>query len=441
MNEFIRSGLHGTIGAEDFCYRLGNVLVKPDGQITVDEQGIDIGYNSGIDPLGVKEKFQKLYNLHPGVTDVAIAYGALMILGEFLASHRKYPILTFQLLGKHGSFKTSLARRVVIHLPGDRQEIHFYNKPNISAFNSVKEQSDIFTIHVDDVLTVRDYMKKQKYADLYETIVRMTDREMYRGVTIVTSERIPDGVAASAYDRVWTVSMPNFEPDDKDRWYSVLSDIEKQDVSIFYVYILQNLMKHYDSFIRDLSGFFDKVTFPGELKRTRFHDHLKFLAFSKFIVEKYYFETVHDMEGFEKKCEILTNQAIELQKMVEERDRCEEPLDYRKIVSEILLGKGAFVPYTEKDRYDNAAETSDKVYFSKNGYFFVRAYPLAAEIEKRYGYRVTPTTLGKELEKCLLRAPNVGDSKNVTGFKSGRHMRLSSEMLKTVYAELHPQNS
>ncbi len=442
MPEDIRkSGLTGQSEQESLSFRLGNVQIDMSGKVTTDDLGSAIGYSASVDSHLVKQKFRKLYDLKDGVTDVAVAYGALMVFFPFLKEEKRYPFFALQLRGRHGSFKTQLARKVVIHLPDNSQEIHFYDKSDINSFNSVKKHNDLFTIHVDDILSAKNYIKKKNYADLYEIIVRASDRQSYSSGTILTAEKIPDEVAASAYDRVWDVPMPAFTPEDKKKWFAVISSIEDSEISTFYVDLVKELLLHYADVTADITTFFDKIPFSEELRDTRMYDHLCFIAFSKFMLEKYYFGITEDMDKFWGKCSLLVERAFEQQEVITEMDVDEADIDYRMVVSEIFFKGGSpFYPFKDKNKYNALQDNERKAFFYDDRYLYILPDELAEEVLIKTGKSVTIKMLGKELDKCKFRVPTDGESKNVSGFNRGRHMRLSLDRVLQFYKKTHSQD-
>lgn len=438
MISFEPSGLYNPEDMKKRYFRIGNFVINSDGGVEVDDAGnpdlyLDYPMVKNEVELGnlVKNKIINICNLKKGVSDVALYYGSMMITQELFLLNRRYPFFVLLLLGKHGAFKTMLAKRVISVLPNSSyQELKFYNLSKNTVLEETLYNTEIFTVLIDDIIPVNGYSQKKRYSDIFDWVSRSGDRERFKGGAIITAERIPEEVVSSAYDRIWEIKMPILNDVEKKRWYTVLSEVTKQDLAVFYVEYCRKLMMNYDSVMEEISYFWSSFELPGNINRkTRIADHFEYIVLSEYLLKKYYLEhdvtiasVCKDSSSTIKRAEIQQNRILKM-------DRCNMNIDIPYYTYQVLLRQQSKVKIIlNQDEYEKESSKSF-VALLINNYIFIKPTILLEAINDYTNSTIPLKKISTELEKEGILISGGGNSKTVTGLKAGRHYKLKKDKL------------
>lgn len=443
MTGYEASGLHNPDNKEERYFRMGNLKIDYRGEVTIDDNGnpaLRLDYPiSNLLPdderlygESVRQKILDVCNLKKGVSDVAFYYGTMMITQELFSLYRRYPFFVLLMLGRHGSFKSMLSRRTITLLEDDRgQEIKFYNLKKNTELEELLSNTEIFPILIDDIIPVNGYGQKKRYADIFDWVSRSGDRERFKGGVIVTAERIPEEVVSSAYDRIWEISMPTFKDEDKKQWYSILSDVTNQDLAYFYVDYCRKLMMNYDRVLKDINIFWESFELPVGIKReTRIADHFEFLVLSEYLLKKYYLGLPEVTVGTVCNTNTyLIKRAESQQNRIMKMDMRNREIDLPYHAYQVLLGSGHSIKIIPNRTEYEADKANECKALLDGDYIFVKPDVLREAINHHADSVITVKKLSSGLEKERILVSGEGNSKTVTGLKSGRHYKLDYKKL------------
>ena len=457
MTDFEISGLHNEGEAEKRYFRLANLVIDSNGNVSADEKGnpvLKLDYPVSKDlskSYGeeVRKKMLRLCNLKKGVSDVVLDYGTMMITQELFSLTRRYPFFVLLLLGRHGSFKTMLSKRTTFLLADSRiQEEKFYNLSKNASLEELLDDTEIYTVLIDDIIPVKGYNQKKRFADVFDWVSRSGDRERFKGGTIITAERIPDEVVSSAYDRIWEIKMPAFTDAEKINWYTALSDVTNRDLAIFYIDYCRKLMKNYDEVLTDIRDFWTSFELPECISRaTRIADHFEFIVLSEFLFQKYYLEqmgmTIANIQRYDNNSLLVKGAELQ-QKRIQKMDKsnCDADIAYSSYQVILSTKRTINLIASRSDYEKNCVNTSNALL--NGNYIYIKPAVLHEAINKYTGLNFTLKMISSSLEQEGILYSGGGNSKTVTEIKCGRHYKLNQQKLiayREEYVRVHGQET
>lgn len=335
---------------------------------------------------------------------------------------------------RNGSFKTMLARKLsCVAIMGEKrvQELKFYGITQTSVLEDVFHKIEFLPTLVDDVLPVRAYNKKKAAADIFDKIVREADMERNTGGVIITAEKLPDDLLASACDRIWQVNMPDVS-NDKAMWFQTISDLSIAELTRVYVEYIVALLSNIDSVRRDIHHVLNELSLPPQLiGKTRIEDHYKYLILIEHLYNTYLLKLNND--GIAQSKILLHNATLQQERTIR-IDKESQTLDYVYFTYKALLSKESMLkPVCNRDKYiemvNSNAGVTGKPFFSQGEYIYVLPEILSDELFRLTGRPVQRKAFVNALERNGILVSTEGNSKTVTMKGASRHYKLYKETL------------
>ena len=182
---------------------------------------------------------------------------------------------------------------------------------------------------------------------------------------------------------------------------------------------------------KDINIFWESFELPAGIKReTRIADHFEFLVLSEYLLKKYYLGLPEVTVGTVCNTNTyLIKRAESQQNRIMKMDMRNREIDIPYHAYQVLLGSGhriKIIPNRTEYEADKANECKALL---DGDYIFVKPDVLREAINHHADSVITVKKLSSGLEKERILVSGEGNSKTVTGLKSGRHYKLDCKKL------------